>query len=66
MMDLKNDFFNFFYYNFPFFDGYLRENPGKFINILIAINHIMLYTKWHDNQPDSFVITIFEHTDNTS
>ena len=55
-----------FLLQFSIFDGYLRENPGKFINILIAINHIMLYTKWRDNQPDSFVITGFEHTDNTS
>ena len=65
MLDLRKVFFN-FYYIFPFFDGHLHEKPGKFINILIAINHIMLYTKWHDNQPDGFVITGFENSENTS
>jgi hypothetical protein len=44
-------FFLYFYHDFPFFDDYCPEIPGKFINILITINHIMLYTKWSGNQP---------------
>jgi hypothetical protein len=64
MIDLRKDFFK-FHYNFPFFDGDLRQNAGKFINILIGINHIMLYTKWPDTQPGSSVTKGFEQTDNT-
>jgi len=34
-----------------FFDDHCHKRSGKFINILIAINHIMLYTKRSDYQP---------------
>ena len=36
---------------FSFFDDHCHKKPGKFINILIAINHIMLYIKRSDYQP---------------
>jgi hypothetical protein len=36
---------------FPFFDDHYLKKTGKFINILISINHILLYTKRSDDQP---------------